>query len=141
MAALQDLLEFQLKSARSLLALFEQEKQAITQRISTEIEQIARQKMTLITTLGDTDKRIEAHPQVKSLTEDETCKKLMQQIQEVIQECHTANEINGQALERAHISFNKLNNILNQSRSKMGMTYSADGQTKSISTLGTNLKA
>jgi len=141
MAALQDLLEFQLKSAQSLLALFEQEKHAITQRISTDIEQIAKQKMALVTTLGDTDKRIEAHPQVKSLTEDDVCKQLMQQIQEVIQQCHLANEVNGQALERAHISFNKLNNILNQSQSKMGMTYSADGQTKSVSTLGTNIKA
>lgn len=142
MAALKDLLEFQLKTSQSLLDLFEQEKIAITQRVSTEIEQIAKQKMALITTLGDTDKRIEAHPHVTSLTEDDVCKLLMDKIQDVIKECQTANEINGQALERANISFNKLNNILNQSQNRrMGTTYSADGQTKPISTLGTNIKA
>lgn len=141
MALLQELLEFQLKNAQSLLALFEQEKNAITQRISSDIEQIAKQKMVLVTTLGDTDKRIEAHPDVKSLTEDDAQIQLVKQIQDIIQECHVANEVNGLALERAHISFNKLNNILTQSQSKMGMTYSADGQTKSISTLGTNIKA
>lgn len=141
MAALNDLLAFQLKTAQSLLALFEKEKHAITQRVSVEIEQIAKQKMALITTLGDTDKRIEAHPQVNSLSEDEVCKQFVIQIQDVIKECQLANDINGQALERAHISFNKLNNILNQSQSKLGMTYSADGQTKTVSTLGTNLKA
>lgn len=141
MALLKDLLEFQLKNAQSLLALFEQEKHAITQRVSSEIEQIAKQKMALVTTLGDTDKRIESHPDVKSLTEDEYLIQHVHQIQDLIQQCKMANDINGQALERAHISFNKLNNILNQSQSKMGMTYSADGQTKSISTLGTNIKA
>lgn len=141
MAALHDLLEFQLKNAQALLDLFEQEKHAITQRISTDIEQLAKQKMALVTTLGDTDRRIEAHPQVKSLTEDETCKQLIAQIKDIIQQCQMANEVNGQALERAHISFNKLNNILNQSQNKLGTTYSADGQTKRVSTLGTNLKA
>ncbi|MGX9417157.1 flagella synthesis protein FlgN [Vibrio sp. RC27] len=141
MALLQELLEFQLKNAQSLLALFEQEKDAITQRISSDIEQLAKQKMVMVTTISDTDKRIEAHPDVTSLTEDEANVQLVEQIQTVIRECHIANDVNGQALERAHISFNKLNNILNQSQNKMGMTYSADGQTKSISTLGTNIKA
>jgi flagellar biosynthesis protein FlgN len=141
MAALKDLLDFQLKSAQSLLELLDQEKLAITQRVSSDIEHIAKQKMALVITLGDTDKRIAAHSDVKSLTEDETFSNLVETIRNIIQECHEANNINGQALERANISFNKLNNILNQTQSRLGMTYSADGQTKSISTLGTDIKA
>ncbi|RQW63987.1 flagella synthesis protein FlgN [Vibrio viridaestus] len=141
MAALQDLLDFQLKSAQELLALLDEEKVAITKRVSADIESLAHQKVKLVEQLNSTDQRIAKHPNVKSLTEDEESSKIVSTIQQIIAECQRANEINGQALERAQISFHKLKNLMQQSQGKVGMTYSSDGKTKNISTLGTNLKA
>ncbi|MDW6001576.1 flagella synthesis protein FlgN [Vibrio mangrovi] len=141
MAALQDLLEFQLKSAQSLSELLVQEKLAITQRNSSQIEAVAKQKITLINQLNEADQRIANHPHVSSLQEDEALKSLVEQIKSVIIDCQQANQINGEALSRAQVSFHKLKNLMQQSQGKIGMTYTAEGQTRSISTLGTDIKA
>lgn len=141
MAALQGLVEFQLKSAEELSLLLEKEKLAITSRNSKDIEQLAKQKITLIEQLKVTDDRISRHPDVASLTTDPELSPLVTQIRSIITDCQQANAINGEALQRAQLSFNKLNNLMQQSQGKLGMTYTADGQTKNVTTLGTNLKA
>ncbi|ENM5760552.1 flagellar export chaperone FlgN [Vibrio mimicus] len=141
MAALKDLVEFQLKNAHELVAVLEAEKIAITNRISVDIESIAKQKLTLVNQLQQTDQRIAKHPHVASLTEDAYLSDLVSQIRSIIIDCQQANQINGDALARAQLSFNKLNNLMQQSHGKIGMTYSATGKTHTISTLGTNIKA
>ncbi len=141
MAALKDLVAFQLQSAKSLSLLLEREKQAITQRISKQIEAIANEKITLINQLQTTDERIKRHPDVKTLTDDPALKPYVDEIRSVIHDCQQANEVNGEALKNAQLSFNKLNNLMKQSQGKLGMTYNADGQTQNVSTLGTNIKA
>ncbi len=141
MAALQGLVEFQLKSAEELSLLLEKEKLAITSRNSKDIEQLAKQKITLIEQLKVTDDRISRHPDVASLTTDPELSPLVIQIRTIIADCQQANAVNGEALQRAQLSFNKLNNLMQQSQGKLGMTYTAEGQTKNVTTLGTNLKA
>lgn len=141
MAALQGLVEFQLKSAEELSLLLEKEKLAITSRNSKDIEQLAKQKITLIEQLRVTDDRISRHPDVASLTTDPELSPLVTQIRTIIADCQQANAVNGEALQRAQLSFNKLNNLMQQSQGKLGMTYTAEGQTKNVTTLGTNLKA
>ena len=141
MAALNDLVAFQLKNAQELSAVLEQEKIAITSRISADIESIAKQKIALITRLQQTDQRIANHPHLNQLTEDEHLHNLLAQIRSIIHDCQQANLVNGEALARAQVSFNKLNNLMQQSHGKIGMTYNATGQTHTVSTLGTNLKA
>ncbi|TQQ21121.1 flagellar protein FlgN [Vibrio cholerae] len=141
MAALKDLVEFQLKNAQELVTVLEAEKVAITSRISVDIESIAKQKLTLVNQLQQTDQRIAKHPHVASLTEDAYLNELVSQIRSIIMNCQQANLINGDALARAQLSFNKLNNLMQQSHGKIGMTYSATGKTHTISTLGTNIKA
>ena len=141
MAALQGLVEFQLKSAEELSLLLEKEKLAITSRNSKDIEQLAKQKITLIEQLKVTDDRISRHPDVASLTTDPELSPLVTQIRTIIADCQQANVVNGEALQRAQLSFNKLNNLMQQSQGKLGMTYTAEGQTKNVTTLGTNLKA
>ena len=141
MAALKGLVEFQLQNANELLSLLAQEQVAITQRISKQIEALALQKSTLITQLQTTDERIGRHPDVESLTTDPELKSLVEQIRTLILECQQRNELNGEALQRAQLSFHKLNNLMKQSQGKVGMTYTAKGQTNNVSTLGTNLKA
>ncbi|KGY08913.1 flagella synthesis protein FlgN [Vibrio sinaloensis] len=141
MAALQGLVEFQLKNAEELSQLLGKEKVAITNRISKDIERIAKQKITLIEQLRLTDERIAKHPDVESLSTNPELSPLVEKIRQTITECQQANAINGEALQRAQLSFNKLNNLMQQSQGKLGMTYTAEGQTRNVSTLGTNIKA
>ncbi len=141
MAALQGLIEFQLKNAQELTKVLEQEKVAIANRVSKDIEVIAKQKITLIEQLQTTDERVRKHPDVATLSTDPELSPLVDQIRTIVSECQQANEVNGQALQRAQLSFNKLNNLMKQSQGKLGMTYTPEGQTKNVTTLGTNIKA
>lgn len=101
MAALKDLVEFQLKNAQELVSVLEAEKVAITSRISVDIESIAKQKLTLVNQLQQTDQCIAKHPHVASLTEDAYLNELVSQIRSIIMDCQQANQINGDALARA----------------------------------------
>lgn len=141
MASLTSLIDFQLKNATDLSLLLEREKIAITNRVSKEIERLAKEKVTLISQLNQTDQRIADHPDVSSLNENPDIKSTVDKIRSIIHDCQQANLVNGEALQRAQLSYNKLNNMMQQSHGKIGMTYDAEGQTQNISTLGTNLKA
>ncbi|TOG15484.1 flagella synthesis protein FlgN [Vibrio parahaemolyticus] len=141
MAALVDLVNFQLENAKALSTVLRQETQAITARVSSEIESIAKQKMTLIDQLRTTDQRIASHPHVNQLTEDVHLSQVVAQIQSIVLDCQQVNRVNGESLSRAQLSFNKLNNMLQHTHGKIGMTYNAGGKTHTISTLGTNIKA
>ncbi|PQJ45398.1 molecular chaperone [Vibrio campbellii] len=141
MAALVDLVNFQLENAKALSGVLRQETQAISARVSAEIEKLAKEKMTLIGQLRTTDQRIASHPHVNQLTEDESLSQVVAQIQSIILDCQQVNQMNGESLNRAQSSFNKLNNMLQRTHGKVGMTYNASGKTHTISTLGTNIKA
>ncbi|MDA0120859.1 flagella synthesis protein FlgN [Vibrio sp. T11.5] len=141
MACLSSLVEFQLKSATDLSLLLEKEKVAIASRVAKDIEQLAKEKLTLINQLQQTDQRIGQHPDVATLSTDPELSPLVEQIRSIVHDCQQANAINGEALQRAQLSFNKLNNLMQQTQGKLGMTYTAEGQTKNVTTLGTNIKA
>ena len=141
MAALADLVNFQLQNAKALSDLLDSEKTAITSRKSTDIERIAKEKIVLVEQLRATDQRIEAHSSISELTENPDLAQLVKTIKSIVYDCHQANLVNGEALNRAHLSFKKLSNMMQQSHGKIGMTYNAGGQTHTISTLGTNIKA
>lgn len=141
MAAILSLIEFQLKNAQELTEVLEQERAAIANRVSKDIEAIAKKKIVLIEQLQTTDERLRRHPEVDSLSSDPELSPLVDQIRALVSDCQQANEVNGQALQRAQLSFNKLNNLMQQSQGKLGMTYTAEGQTKNVTTLGTNIKA
>ncbi|ELA3116863.1 flagella synthesis protein FlgN [Vibrio vulnificus] len=141
MAALVDLVNFQFENAKALSIVLEKESKIIASRVSADIEKIAKEKMTLIGRLQQTDQRIASHPHVNQLTEDTYLRERVASIQSIILDCQQINQINGEALTRAQSSFNKLNNMLQHSHGKIGMTYNAGGKTHTISTLGTNIKA
>ncbi|AAO08768.1 flagellar export chaperone FlgN [Vibrio vulnificus] len=141
MAALVDLVNFQFENAKALSIVLEKESKIIASRVSADIEKIAKEKMTLIGRLQQTDQRIASHPHVNQLTEDTYLRETVASIQSIILDCQQINQINGEALTRAQSSFNKLNNMLQHSHGKIGMTYNAGGKTHTISTLGTNIKA
>ncbi|EDL54988.1 MULTISPECIES: flagellar export chaperone FlgN [Vibrio] len=141
MAALVDLVEYQLKNAKALSMLLSEETKAITARESSEIERFAKEKMAIIGQLQQTDQRLAQHQDVARLTEEAVLAQKVADIKSIILDCQQLNDINGQSLQRAQLSFNKLNNLMQQSHGKVGMTYNAGGQTHTLSTLGTNLKA
>ncbi|MFA0440817.1 molecular chaperone [Vibrio sp. 10N.286.49.C2] len=141
MAALVDLVDYQLKNAKALSLLLSEETKAITARESTDIERLAKEKMALIGQLQQTDQRLSQHQDVARLTDENLLSKQVDTIKSIILDCQKRNEINGHSLQRAQLSFNKLNNLMQQSHGKIGMTYNAGGQTHTLSTLGTNLKA
>lgn len=141
MAKLKDLLTFQRDNAEKLEALLEGEMIAITQRQSTDIERIAKDKVSLIDTLSQTDTRIAQHPDLPSLESDDELASIVTHIKSTIERCQAQNALNGEALNRAQISFNKMRNLMQQSQGKAGMTYNAEGRTSNLSTLGTNIKA
>ncbi|MFA0088757.1 flagella synthesis protein FlgN [Vibrio sp. 10N.261.51.F12] len=141
MAALVDLVDYQLKNAKALSLLLSEETKAITARESTDIERLAKEKMVLIGQLQQTDQRLSQHQDVARLTDENLLSKQVDTIKSIILDCQKRNEINGHSLQRAQLSFNKLNNLMQQSHGKIGMTYNAGGQTHTLSTLGTNLKA
>ncbi|MFS1425587.1 flagellar export chaperone FlgN [Shewanella sp. 10N.286.48.B5] len=98
--------------------------------------------MVLVEQLRSTDQRIAAHTNISELTENSELAQLVATIKSIVHDCHQANLVNGEALNRAHLSFKKLSNMMQQSHGKIGMTYNAGGQTHTkISTLGTNVKA
>ncbi|GMQ47239.1 flagella synthesis protein FlgN [Vibrio sp. 10N] len=141
MAALVDLIDYQLKNAKALSLLLAEETKAIAARESSEIERIAKEKMTLVGQLQQTDKRLSEHQDVHRLTDEAPLTQKVADIKSIVLDCQQLNDINGQSLQRAQLSFNKLNNLMQQSHGKIGMTYNAGGQTHTLSTLGTNLKA
>ncbi|SJL82281.1 flagella synthesis protein FlgN [Vibrio palustris] len=141
MAALKDLVEFQYQNAQALTELLENEKIAITARVSADIEAYAKQKITLVSQLNNTDQRIATHPDLATLVEDDDLSNMVADIRTLVSRCQEANAVNGEALTRAQMSFNKLNNLMQQSLGKTGMTYTETGKTRGVSTLGTNLKA
>ncbi|WP_428775395.1 flagella synthesis protein FlgN [Vibrio sp.] len=141
MASLQSLIDFQLDNAKAFSTLLEKEKLAITSRVSKQIEALAKEKLTLINQLQQADQRISQHPDVELLQSVDELKQKVEQVRTIIADCQRMNLVNGEALKRAQLSFNKLNNLMQQSQNKAGMTYTADGKAQNISTLGTNLKA
>jgi flagella synthesis protein FlgN len=135
------LIDYQLKNAKALSLLLSEETKAIASRESSEIERIAKEKMTLVGQLQQTDKRLSEHQDVHRLTDEAPLAQKVADIKSIVLDCQQLNDINGQSLQRAQLSFNKLNNLMQQSHGKIGMTYNAGGQTHTLSTLGTNLKA
>jgi flagella synthesis protein FlgN len=135
------LIDYQLKNAKALSLLLSEETKAIASRESSEIERIAKEKMMLVGQLQQTDKRLSEHQDVHRLTDEAPLAQKVADIKSMVLDCQKLNDINGQSLQRAQLSFNKLNNLMQQSHGKIGMTYNAGGQTHTLSTLGTNLKA
>jgi flagella synthesis protein FlgN len=138
---LTELLNLQRSVALSLSTVLSREKYAIASRKSADMESIAHDKLGLLNQLRQYDQLLGSHTERELLSEDSALNEKVTEIKSIIHDCKQENEINGEALQRAQLSFNKLNNLMQQSRGKNGMAYTAEGQTRNITTLGTNIKA
>ncbi|WP_279145467.1 flagella synthesis protein FlgN [Photobacterium carnosum] len=139
--SIEQLLELQHTALVSLAELLNQEKTAIAHRRALEIEQFAKEKLTLINSIQQHDYLIANHPQRQQLQDDELLSQHVDAIQQLVTLCKQRNDINGEVLQRAQLSFHKLNNLFQQSRGRYHMTYNCDGKAQNVRSLGTNLKA
>lgn len=138
---IEQLLELQHTALVSLTELLNQEKTAIAHRRALEIEQFAKEKLAIINSVQQHDYLIANHPQRQQLHDDIQLNQQVEQIQQLVTVCKQRNDINGEVLQRAQLSFHKLNNLFQQSRGRHQMTYNCDGKAQNVRSLGTNLKA
>ncbi|MGF1763621.1 flagella synthesis protein FlgN [Aliivibrio kagoshimensis] len=139
--SLSELLEQQKRIVLSFSTLLVRERQAIAERKPQQIEQVAQEKLELLNQIQQQDNLLGSHPDRQLLLDDEVLNQQVKEVQSMMHDCQQENLTNGEALQRAQLSNNKLNNMLQQSRGKSGMTYTSSGQTKNITSLGTNIKA
>ncbi|GAL06861.1 flagellar biosynthesis protein FlgN [Photobacterium aphoticum] len=140
-ASLEQLLSLQQATLVSLSRLLEQEKTAIVERKAADIAQLANEKLALIHKVQQQDHQIASHAQRQRLVDEATLAEQVTQIKAIVTRCKATNEVNGEALQRAQLSFHKLNNLFQQSRGKHQMTYTSEGMAQNIRSLGTNIKA
>ena len=138
---IEQLLELQHTALVSLAELLNQEKTAIAHRRALEIEQFAKEKLTLINSIQQHDYLLANHPQRQQLQDDQLLSQHVNEIQQLVTLCKQRNDINGEVLQRAQLSFHKLNNLFQQSRGCHQMAYNCDGKAQNVRSLGTNLKA
>ncbi|MCP4956109.1 flagella synthesis protein FlgN [Photobacterium aquimaris] len=138
---IEQLLELQQTALVSLAELLNQEKTAIAHRRALEIEQFAKEKLAIINSVQQHDYLIANHPQRQQLQDDDLLRQQVEHIQQLVTLCKQRNDINGEVLQRAQLSFHKLNNLFQQSRGRHQMTYNCDGKAQNVRSLGTNLKA
>ncbi len=135
------LLEQQHQLLNDFLVILDAEKDAIATRRSVEIEKLAKEKLAKLNQIQQQDAIIARHPDKESLTTDATMAEKVTEIEAALKTCHLHNEANGEALQRAQLSFHKLNNMFLQARGKSQMGYNAEGAATNVRSLGTNIKA
>ncbi|HIF9356361.1 TPA: flagella synthesis protein FlgN [Photobacterium damselae] len=141
MENIESLLNQQQENLAALRQILSQEKQAIVARNALNIEHFAKQKLERIQKAQLLDHQIAKHPQRASLVDSPLLAQQVIELTSLVSQCQQQNDINGEALQRAQLSFHKLNNLFQQSRGKQQMTYNSDGIAQNICSLGTNLKA
>lgn len=139
--SIEQLLEQQQVNLTSLTALLAQEQKAIVERKSEQILECAQKKSSLIDSIKLVDHQLSVHPEQTRLAEGGDLAQKVSALRALADDCQSTNEVNGEALMRAQLSFHKLNNLLQQSRGKHQMTYTSEGMTQNTRTLGTDLKA
>ncbi|OLQ76012.1 molecular chaperone [Photobacterium proteolyticum] len=139
--SIEQLLELQLATLESLSRLLEQEKAAIVERKAADIAKLANDKLALLNKVQQQDHQISSHAQRQLLVDNPEYVQKVESIKAIVSRCKEINEVNGEALQRAQLSFHKLNNLFQQSRGKQQMTYNSEGVAQNIRSLGTNIKA
>lgn len=137
---IEQLLAQQHATLEALLRLLEQERASIVNREAGDITRHASDKKSLVDKIQLQDQQIARHSQSSQLKENPELTRQVEAIQTLVDECRSQNEINGAALQRAQLSFHKLNNLFQQSLGHH-QTYNKEGVAQNLRSLGTNLKA
>ncbi|PKF51715.1 flagella synthesis protein FlgN [Enterovibrio nigricans] len=135
----EQLLQAQSENVMELLEVMESETTAIATRKAANIESCAKKKLSTIQRIQLTDAQLARCSELASPTND--VKEQINKIKQTLEQCHSLNDSNGVALQRAHLSMHKLRNLFQEAAGKNELTYDSDGQASGSRTLGTNVKA
>ncbi|MFM2482590.1 flagella synthesis protein FlgN [Celerinatantimonas sp. YJH-8] len=140
MLSLETLLTHQQQYLQDLLALLVDEHQSLAKRDVDAIHQVATDKNALLQKLIKTDQLLAAHPQRESLKTDPALNKKRQQLEQLLNDCHQANAINGRIIEASSAEIERLAHDLNKLLQQQSMTYDKLGKRHSASHHGKSFK-
>lgn len=123
-----------------LLLLLKQELNAISQRNITDLESNSADKLKQLEAIQQLDQQIASHPQLPQFKADPEFRKLVSNIDEVLQRCKQQNEINRVTLEQSQLVIERFKHELLQQRGKSGLTYNAKGK-PALDSVGKGIKA
>ncbi|MDD1783300.1 flagellar export chaperone FlgN [Enterovibrio sp. ZSDZ35] len=135
----EQLLQTQSDNVNELLEVMESETTAIATRKAADIESCAKKKLTTIQRIQLTDAQLARCSELS--TPSDEVKEQINKIKQTLEQCHSVNESNGAALQRAQLSMHKLRNLFQEAAGKNELTYDSEGQASGSRTLGTNVKA
>jgi len=123
---LLELLDCQLQQLQRLEQLLLDERQALTGLSIEQLEQLARNKETLLQQIGKRDQQIGAQPDLQRLTDELFPQK--QAIDIILGRCRSHNQANGKIIEHALLHNRQLIDTLNRLRSQNSFTYNSKGR-------------
>lgn len=141
MSLLEALLDQQQHSLQQLLQLLADEHRVLARRDVEAIMALANSKNELLTSLNEIDQQLADHPQKSRLTQDPKLIAKRQQLEQLLNDCHQANAINGRIIEASSSELERLAHELNRLLQQQSMTYDRMGKRHSASHHGKSFKA
>ncbi|GAA4890626.1 flagellar protein FlgN [Ferrimonas pelagia] len=137
-----DLLSQQLTRLGQLLALLEQETDALVNREVEQIETLLKRKLAMLDEVALADGNLARHPDLAQLSADPELQQQTTQAKALLAQCKQRNLHNQQQAELASASLARLQQVLlSTTRHSKSMTYNDSGQTHVGSRLGKSIKA
>ncbi|SHI09273.1 flagella synthesis protein FlgN [Ferrimonas marina] len=140
-SGLADLLSQQLIRLDQLLALLEQETDALVQRDVDLIEQLLKRKLTMLDEVKAADDTLGRHPQRALLKTDPTLAEQVEQGKDKLVQCQQRNAHNQEQAELVAASLTRLQQVLQSAHKSHAMTYTGEGGTHVGQRLGRTIKA
>lgn len=135
------LIEQQLIILQQLELVISKESSALEYQKPDLLMAIAKEKATLLTSLNDNDNIISKHPQQGRLVVEDELAIKVEQAKQQLRHCQQLNRSNASLMEMQHASVNRLAQAMQACRNSHSMTYDDKGQTSTIASLGSNIKA
>ncbi|MBY5992924.1 flagellar export chaperone FlgN [Ferrimonas balearica] len=137
---LEDLLTQQLARLGQLLALLEQETDALVKRDVERIEALLKEKLTLLEAIAEADQALGRHRDVARLTEEPALAEQLKAGQALLAQCQSRNEHNQAQAELVSASLTRLQQLMQRTRHASAMTYTGEGQTHVGQRLGKRIQ-
>lgn len=123
-----------------LLLLLQEELKAISSRDIAALERNSSDKLAQLEKVQSLDIQISKHADLHFVKTDELLKKLVRDIDAILQQCKEQNEVNRLTLEQSQLVIERFKHELLQQRGKSGLTYNAKGKPATDS-IGKGIKA
>ncbi|QIZ77257.1 flagellar export chaperone FlgN [Ferrimonas lipolytica] len=139
--SLDNMLSQQLTRLGQLLALLEQETEALVNRNIDDIETLLKRKVGLLDEIKMADISISRHGDIKTLAEQPEQLALVEQCKQALSSCHERNSHNHKQAELVSASLTRLQQLLLRSSHSNALTYTGKGNTHVGQRLGRSIIA